>query len=137
MGFFSKDSRIKKLVKGGRLDELVKRHLEGEVVVPEIISLLEDEEGPVRVGAAIALGSIAKKDPEAVKGAIPRLISLLEDKEWPVRVNAALALGRMGTEEALEKLRGLLSDAAKVSIVGEETTVGEIAREAIERIEKR
>lgn len=151
MGFFRRDSEIKKLVKG-RVFELVQRHLQGEVVVPEIISLLEgkvvggviprltsllEDKNLLRANAALALGQIATKDPKAVRGAIPGLIGLLQDKEGYNRGNAAWTLGSIGVEEALEKLRGLLSDSAKASIGSEETTVGELAREAIERIEKK
>ena len=137
MGFFSRGSKVKKLVEKREYDELVERHLAGEVVVPEIISLLEDKAKNVREDAAFALGSIGGKDPQAVSGAIPRLTSLLEDEVESVRGSAAQALGMIEVVEALEKLRGLLSDSGKVCVYGKWITVGEVAQEAIERIEKR
>lgn len=136
MGFFSRDSKVKKLVKAGKSGELVEQHLQGEVVVPEIISLLEDKHEGVRSIAASAIGDIGLVDPEAVRAAIPRLISLLEDKDKHVRDNAALALGKIGAVEALEPLGKLLSDGPEVYIGEGKTTVGEVAREAIERIGK-
>ena len=139
MGFFRKVSRAKNLVKCGELDDVVKRHFEGEAVVPEVMSLLEHREWHVRRNAAKALARIGSQDPEAVREAIPKLISLLEDREDHVRGDAAWALGKLRAAEALEKLRGLLSDSAGIDDIYRKgkVTVGEVAREAIERIEER
>jgi len=174
MGVISRDSEVRKLVKRSDYHELVNRHLEGEAIVPEIMSLLEDgdadvresaamalawmgernrrvavraipglisvlkdKDGNVRGSAAMALGRIGEKNPEAVRQAIPRLIGSLKDRSKVVRGSAAQALGMIEVAEALEKLRGLLSDSGKLCVYGKWMTVGEVAREAIERIEKR
>jgi len=112
--------------------------------VAELIGSLEDEDEDVRRNAASALARIARKDPEAVREAIPKLISLLEDEDRYTRGFAALALGTVEAEEALEPLRELLGDDEGSGIMklagilqgGGEMTVGEVAQEAIERIEK-
>ena len=111
--------------------------------IDELISSLEDEDEDVCRDAALALARIAQKDPEAVRKAIPKLIGLLEDENAHVRGSAAQALGTIRAEEALGPLRKLLSDDAGSGIGVasgfriRELTVGEVAREAIERIEKR
>jgi len=104
---------------------------------PRRKSLPEDNDGQVPdiTGGVIAL--MESSDPAVVKETIPRVVELLEDKDAEIRGNAALALGRVGAEEALANLRELLIDDAVVSIDGEETTVGEVARKAIERIEEK
>jgi hypothetical protein len=112
--------------------------------IAELIGSLEDEDEDVRRNAAAALARIARKDPESVMEAVPKLISLLEDEDGHTRGFAAQALGTVGAEEALEPLRELLGDDEGSGIVkvagilqgGGEMTVGEVAQEAIERIEK-
>ena len=103
----AEDSEIKKLVKEHAYDKLVKRHLKGEVVVFEIISLLEGENRFMRWDAALALSEIGGKDPEAIKGATPKLISLLDDKDDYIRWNAATALGKI-SEKDPEAVRGAI-----------------------------
>jgi HEAT repeat protein len=108
-------------------------------VLPELIKLMENPEAWVRGNAARTLGRIGRKEPETVKAAIPRLIALLEDSYDYVRVCAVEALGWIGDAAALEPLRLLAQDSARarVSRGGKwiETTLGEIAREAIQSIE--
>jgi len=114
-----------------------------EETVAKLVVLLEDESESVRGDAALALAKIANKDPEVVREAIPKLIILLGDEDEHTRGFAARALGTVGAEEALEPLRKLLGDDAGSGIgMGSsfrvrELTIGEVAREAIERIEER
>ena len=114
----------------------------GETIA-ELIGSLEDEDEDVRRNAALALARIAHRDPEAVREAIPNLIGLLEDENAHVRGSIAQALGTVRAEDALEPLRKLLSDDAGSGIGVasgfrvRELTVGEMAQEAIERIEKK
>ena len=73
MGFFSRDSKVKKLVKAGKSGELVEQHLQGEVVVPEIISLLEDKDKHVRDNAEVYIGEGKTTVGEVAREAIERI----------------------------------------------------------------
>ncbi|MEM3567864.1 MAG: HEAT repeat domain-containing protein, partial [Thermoplasmata archaeon] len=119
-----------------------------------LINALPDTEANVREMAAWALGAIAVGgEAKAVveAGALKLLINALSDTEANVRRMAAWALGRIGAagygEEianagGLEKLRRLVSDNAECHVWNlttnayEKCTVGKVAREALEAIEK-
>jgi len=117
-----------------------------EEVISELISWLNDQDGDVRKAAALSLAKIAQKDPDVVKGAIPKLISLLEDENVHIRGYAARTLGLVKAEDAIAPLKKLLNDlhaesdiivTPKFGYSVRTLTVQEIAREAIERIEKK
>ena len=62
-----------------------------ESVVPALIGLLKDREGPVRASTAMALGRIGP----AAKDSVPALTKLLQDKEPKVRHAAKDALDKI------------------------------------------
>ena len=113
-----------------------------EEAIAKLIGSLEDEGEGVRRNAAVSLARIAQQDPVAVREAIPKLIRLLEDENSHIRGFAVRALGAAGAGDALGPLNGLLDDDAGsgLSVGGSfnarELTVGEIAQDAIERIER-
>src|SRR5205823_8358158 len=60
--------------------------------VSDLVTLLKDEEAPVREHAAEALGDIG---PEAA-ASVPDLVKVLEDHDFKVRRDAARSLGQIG-----------------------------------------
>ena len=80
--------------------------------------------------AIVALGELA------YRGAVEALVPVLEDDEVHLRVAAARALGEIGDPAALPALRAALGDGERTT-QNEEVTVGEVAAEAIRRIEER
>jgi HEAT repeat protein len=64
-----------------------------------------------------------------------RIIAALEDEHLGVRESAIRALGDFGNENALLKLEQLAADKTLVESYG--LTIGHVAKEAIEKIQKR
>jgi hypothetical protein len=110
-----------------------------EPAVPQLIALLRDRDRRVREEAADMLKVIVEKEPRVVEAAVPQLTELLRDANTRVRWGAAEALGWIGDAAALEPLRSLTGDNARIRVWREgkeiRATVGQIAREAIKRIE--
>jgi HEAT repeat protein len=72
--------------------------MEDPSAVPELMKVLADESGPVRLNAAKALGAIGDSS------AVPGLIAALNDKQEWIRREVAASLKCIGTPEALEVL---------------------------------
>ncbi|MBW1916535.1 MAG: HEAT repeat domain-containing protein [Deltaproteobacteria bacterium] len=85
------------------------------------------------------LGRMGQTHPEIVREAIPQIMEFLHDADPQVRGHAAWCLGVNGAGEGVGPLARLASDAEPVKLYenGElrQTTVGEIAREALARLE--
>ncbi len=97
-----------------------------------------------RPGALWALGRIGEKNPELLRRErILALIRLLEDKDPTTRGLCAWVMGRARIIEGEKSLEKLLDDQNKINIYLpekrrlQETTVGELAREALELIRQR
>ena len=100
--------------------------------LPVLIPLLADPE--LNYNVAWALGEIGDKS------AIQPLIETLQDRSPDVRVDAILALEKLGARDALPDLRALLNDQETTHFhartgQGPQVSVGEIAREAIGKLE--
>jgi len=84
------------------------------------------------------IGRLAEAHPEAVREIIPHVAPYLRDDEAQVRGLSAWCLGKMGAGEAREAIQGLVADPESVIVYekGElrRTTVGELAREALARL---
>jgi HEAT-like repeat protein len=87
-----------------------------------------------------AIGRIAAVDPKLVKYAFKTLRSFLNEQDASLRGYAAWALGNLGYDDIIEKLRNLTSNDEKLLIFRnsqlEAITVGELSREAIEKLAK-
>ena len=85
-----------------------------------------------------AIGRISGVEPGLVKHAFKTLRSFIREQEPSLRGYAAWALGNLGYAEVTEELKTLLSDSEKIFIFRnaelEETTVAELAKEAIEKL---
>jgi len=85
-----------------------------------------------------ALGKIAVADPALAKYAFRSLSDFLENPDSVLRGYAAWALGNIGFNDVFEKLKNLETDENKLSIWRDgdlqEVTVGQLAREAIQKI---
>ena len=103
-------------------------------VAPNVVALLTDHDDFVKFAAAEAVGEIAEEHPDAVLDMVPALIELLSDEDKDVRASIASSLGKIGASEATEPLEPLLADWAEVMIESEQTTVGLVARTAIDEI---
>jgi HEAT repeat protein len=71
----------------------------GEMAVPHLVKLLEDDNEEVRNFSSVMLGDIG--DPKAV----PALITALRDPDANVRHGAAEALGKIGDARAISPLQ--------------------------------
>ena len=64
--------------------------------VPQLLSMLEEEDANIRGAAAGALGEIGGIDSSLVSNAVPKLVTLLEDSDVYVRGAATAALQAIG-----------------------------------------
>lgn len=105
-------------------------------VAPVIMSFLDEE--MLASGVLIAAGRIGEVRPELIAHATPLIITYLHNPEPKLRGLAAWALGRMRVLEAEPELEKLKNDDSRIAIYEEgelkEKTIGQIAEEAIERI---
>jgi len=84
------------------------------------------------------IGRLAEVHPQALEELVPEVMACLQDPDPQVRGLSAWCLGYLGARQALGAIQDLLVDAAAVTIYdrGElrQTTVGELAREALARL---
>ncbi|MDI6889465.1 MAG: HEAT repeat domain-containing protein [Thermodesulfovibrionales bacterium] len=87
-----------------------------------------------------AIGKIATKKPDLVKYAYSTLCSFLLNPDPTLRGYAAWALGGLGIPDAKEELEKLETDNQRLSLYEEgelkEKTVAQLAKEAIEKLNK-
>jgi hypothetical protein len=87
-----------------------------------------------------AIGRIAAVDEKLVRYAFRTLRSFLDEQDAALRGCAAWALGNLGYDDVVEELKNLTSDDQKLLIFRnselEETTVGELSKEAVEKLAK-
>lgn len=87
-----------------------------------------------------AIGKIATADPSLAKLAFRGLTSFLDNPDPALRGYASWALGNIGFNDVFEKLKNLETDDNKLSIWRDdnlqEVTVGQLAREAIQKISR-
>lgn len=105
-------------------------------VAPVIMSFLDEE--MLASGVLIAAGRIGEVSPELIAHAIPLIITYFHNPQPELRGIAAWALGRMRVLEAESELEKLKNDSSRIAIYekGEmkEKTIGQIAEDALERI---
>ena len=108
-------------------------------IIPLFCGFLEKQfsRGPMLWG----VGRLAEVAPERLLDVLPMIVPFLTSAQPEVRGLAAWALGKAGYGEAAAELRALLSDDRPVAIYdrGElrQTTVAELAREALAVLESR
>ena len=126
-----------------------------EPTIPCLVELMTCSNEWDDMASAAALETIVEKEPQLVKPAIPKLLRLLGDTNERVRLCALeeyvrmYALGVMsdlGEAEVLAPLTNLIQDTSEVLVVSKESvekdvnpafirvTVGQVAREAVEKI---
>ncbi|MFP4474314.1 MAG: DVU0298 family protein [Desulfatibacillaceae bacterium] len=97
------------------------------------------EMDPLRKGAAWGVGRLARVYPESVSDAGPFLAQCLDSEHAGLRGAAAWALAALPTPEARDELEALVHDDEPVSLWEDgkllATTVGELARDALSRME--
>jgi hypothetical protein len=112
-------------------------------IVSDIIEMLLQflEEDFTREGMLWGLGRLGQTQPQEVLPAAPRLQDCLTDPNPQVRTYAAWSLGIIGAQAAVDDLRRLTADSEPVKLYEagtlRETTVGQVAREALSRLESR
>lgn len=108
-------------------------------IIPLFCGFLEEEFS--REPMLWGVGRLAEVAPERLTEVWPRIMPFLTSSQPGVRGLAAWALGKAGYGEAAAELRALLSDDRPVAIYdrGElrQTTVAEVAREALAALESR
>jgi HEAT repeat protein len=86
------------------------------------------------------LGRLGQTHPQVVQQAAPSIQACLTDPNPQVRAYAAWALGIIGAQSAVSDLRRLQNDLEPIKLYDahtlRETTVGRVAREALEHLEK-
>jgi HEAT repeat protein len=90
---------------------------------------MKDERVRVRLGISALVETLAKERTDTISIAIPGIAALLKNENPTVRGDAAYLLGIIGHREAIPLLGDALED--------ENSSVREIAREAIDEIEAR
>jgi hypothetical protein len=108
----------------GKAAELMVSH---RIVFPALIDLLSDEKWPRRLGAMVALESVAETDPVLAKTAASLLVERLASVSDAVKGDIVYLLGEIGGPEIAPVLEAVEKDAAS----GE---LAETAAEALERI---
>ena len=86
------------------------------------IGAMTDEDGPIRLAAAVALGKIGP----AARSAVPALVQALADPDSRVRGEAAAALGEIGPDAAKA-----VSELARLSAGGGDDPVADLATQAL------
>ena len=100
------------------------------------------EFSPLLTGAVWGVGRLASAQPELALGccALERLLFLLTWQDASVRGTAAWALGHLGDERAVEPLRELADDQARLEIWDagalRQTSVADLAGESVNKIIK-
>ncbi len=86
-----------------------------EESLTELSKAAEAEAGELRMGTAIALGTLIGHDPKLAKRALPILSELLTDEDWQVRRAAARGLGTAGRHatSALPELTSAMRERNK------------------------
>jgi HEAT repeat protein len=113
----------------GFLENIIDMFKYDKSLYPLIGDLMTDERMRVRLGISALVETLAKEDADAVARAIPGIAALLENESPTIRGDAAYLLGIIGHHDAIP----FLAEAADDDNPG----VREIAREAIEEIEKK
>ncbi len=102
----------------------------------QLFFLLTDESK--RADSIYAIGTIAKARPELLRKYTFHFIPFLQDQIPSVRGYTAWLLGNLGAHEVKEDLRALVDDSSPISLYEngllESKTVGQIAKEALERL---
>jgi HEAT repeat protein len=110
-------------------------------IVEDIILMLFNflEEDFTREGMLWGLGRLGQTHPQVVQQAAPRIRACLADANPQVRTYAAWCLGVIGEQQAAAELRQLTADPQPVKLYEagnlKKTTVGQVAREALQRLE--
>jgi hypothetical protein len=102
-----------------------------------LFHFLEDDF--TREGILWGLGRLGQTHPEVVQEAAPRIQACLADPNPQVRTYAAWSLGIIGARAATPDLQRLTDDSEPARLYEDdtlrETTVGQIVREALQRLE--
>jgi len=105
-------------------------------IIEMLFQFLEDEFA--REGMLWGLGRLSQVHPEIVQEAAPRIMACLGEANPQVRAYAAWCLGILRDQESVPALMALTADPAPVNLydqgVLQETTVGQIAQEALQSL---
>jgi hypothetical protein len=112
----------------GFLENIIDMFRHDASLYPLVGELMTDERMRVRLGISALIETLSKTDPDAVLGAVSGIAALLKNESPTIRGDAAYLLGIIGHPGSVPLLREVLED--------ENSSVREIAKEAIEEIEK-
>jgi HEAT repeat protein len=110
-------------------------------IIEDIILMLFNflEEDFTREGMLWGLGRLGQTHPQVVQEVGPRIRACLTDSNPQVRTYAAWSLGIIGARTAIPDLQRLTNDPEPVRLYEDETlretTVGQVAQEALQRLE--
>lgn len=112
--------------------------LRGKITL--LLSKFQHDESTCQ-GFVWAICRIGQVDITKIKNFIPGLISLLDSKEVCMLGQAIWALGELEILEVTERIKGFLNDNREIWIYENDSvkrkTIGEIAKEAVKKIEGR
>lgn len=118
MGWFDSHSRVKRLLRKGSYDTLVKMHQQGIDVLQDLSGLVHDNDSNVRSHIAHALLWLVQHDANLIDSFIRIILQLLDDGEPFVRARACDAFGIVVTvgeyydeeKQVIPRLIALLDD---------------------------
>lgn len=101
---------IKDFLEMGHVDNIVAMFHRNHEYYPWTGAILDDERFNVRLGVSVLFEELKRREPGEVKRATPSLVPLLKSDKPHIRGEAVSILGIIGSEEAIEKIRGMLND---------------------------
>ena len=122
-------SAILSFLQEGEADKVAEMMIEHQTVFPALVDLLTHEKWPRRLGAMVAMESLAEEDPSLASRAAPSLLERLGHLTEDVKGDVVYILGEIGGPDLLPALRKIAAAAGKDS-----PELAESAAEAIERI---
>ena len=122
-------SAILSFLQEGEADKVAEMMIEHQTVFPALVDLLTHEKWPRRLGAMVAMESLAEEDPSLASRAAPSLLERLDHLTEDVKGDVVYILGEIGGPDLLPALRKIAAAAGKDS-----PELAESAAEAIERI---
>ncbi len=126
---FDIKSMISDYMEKGFLENIIDMFRHDRGLYPLIGDLMKDERMRVRLGISALVETLVKEDADALAGAVPGITALLRNENPTIRGDAAYLLEIIGHLDAIPWLREALKD--------ENRSVREIAKEAVEEIEKK
>ena len=118
------------LIEEGSAEQVAELMRSHRLVFPALIDLLTDEKWPRRLGAMVAMESVAETDPALAAEAVPRLLGRIENLSDAVKGDVVYLLGEIGGPN----IAALLTRFTGEDVSSE---LAEAAAEALEKVNRK